>query len=314
MTQRLFIKNKIMSRYFNELIDHGEFLEKRSIHKDKLRIEFLFLNSPPLELKPYFPPVHSYEETDQYGRYFIKKIAVQDSSFTLLNPTDPDGKVCVLLDKLDLYLNQVPKQKCDHSEFLQSIEREILNKNLDRIEMIEGISINSTFDDYCRLFGHQSVRQYITTLNASILDALNQENQTHLFFSHGDLCFSNMLLDNNHLYLIDPKGSLNPDHNFRAIHYELAKISQSLMGTYDLITHGLFTVTPNHTVILNKTLDLQKSRNKFIELIKSKNTSLRSVRLVEASLLASLLPFHQDSDERMKAFLLTSLNLFQDIK
>ncbi len=303
-----------MSRYFNELIDHGEFLEKRSVHKEKLRLEFLFLNSPPAEIKSYFPAVHSYEELGEYSRYFIKKISVQDASFTLLNPTNPDGQVSVLLENLDHYLTQVPKQKCNHNDFLQSVEREILNKNLDRIEMIESISIKNTFDDYCSFFGYKDIRQYITTLNVSILDALNQEKQNHLFFSHGDLCFSNMLLDDNHLFLIDPKGSLNPNHNFRPVHYELAKISQSLMGNYDLITHGLFTVDPDHNVTVKKTLDLQNSRNKFTALIKSLNTSLRSVRLVEASLLASLLPFHQDSDERMKAFLLTSLNLFREIK
>jgi len=61
---------------------------------------------------------------------------------------------------------------------------------------------------------------------------------------HGDLCFSNMLFDKNTelLMLIDPKGALNEAEIWTDPYYDIAKLSHSICGMYDLFNNGLYSL------------------------------------------------------------------------
>ena len=60
---------------------------------------------------------------------------------------------------------------------------------------------------------------------------------------HGDLCFSNILYDvpNNQYRIIDPRGKWG-DSVFGDIKYDLAKLRHSIVGGYDSINNGLFSI------------------------------------------------------------------------
>lgn len=303
---RSSIKNKILSRYFNKLIDHGTFLEKRSTYKLKLWHEYNFLNSIPTSISAFYPPVRDFKENENYSHYFIQKIPVQDASYLLLSDSSKDAEVLKLLTKIHAYLELVPKIKVQKDEFKQAVTREISHKNLERLELIKKLKLAPEFNEICAGFGYTGLDDYISKLNLQIETELFKEEHSWLYFSHGDLCFSNLLLENDQLYLIDPKGAGWPEHNFRPIHYELAKMSQSLLGHYDLINHEMFQIT-NHQLTFDKSPSFMTSENYFNKLIEQMGTSIKSIRLVEASLFVSLLPFHQTSDQKVTAFLLNSL-------
>ena len=62
-------------------------------------------------------------------------------------------------------------------------------------------------------------------------------------FSHGDLCFSNMILSEaeDSIVFIDPRGG----DSFRTPYYDLAKISHSLLGGYDHIINNKASICFN---------------------------------------------------------------------
>ena len=309
MLQRLFIKNKLFSRYFNEFIDHGDFLEKRSIHKIKLEQEFTFLKNVPIEVARFYPEVHSFVETKEYSSYRVRKIPAIDASHFILDSNNNDENIKHLLIKLNEYFLLVPQLQVSQDQYHQALKREISQKNLDRLDLISALPMAQALNQICQHYGYIDLREYVTKLNHSIEMTQKNESSGPLYFSHGDMCFSNILLDEEQLFLIDPKGADTFEKNFRPIHYELAKISQCLYGHYDLINHQRFTINESHQLLLENLPTLPLSKTYFESLLIQMGTNLPLIRLIEASLFISLLPFHQESEKKLRGFLINSLSI-----
>jgi hypothetical protein len=303
--------SKIISRYFNIIIDHGDFLEKRSIFKSKLHNEFTFLQHIPAPLTTYFPRVKNYCSHHDYDAYYIEKIPVRDASFYLLeSELYETGALPALIKALGGYLQAVPKIKINRLEQQRILERDILQKNLLRLEdlklMVEFHQVNYV----CRQLTGLSLDQYTAAVNSAIAEAFADTNIDYSYFSHGDLCFSNMLFESGNLKLVDPKGAEWFHDNFRLIHYDLAKISQSLLGNYDIINHDHFHIEDGQ-LKLHITRNPVDARILFEEMLTSFGTNLKLIRLIEASLFLSMLPYHRDNPHRMEAQLINSINIFQ---
>lgn len=310
---RSFIKNKILSRYFNELIDHGDFLEKRSTHKNKLKLEYDFFQCLPQELKIYFPKVQGFGEQPLYSHYLIQKISAQDASFLFLDQNGKEASVLQALKKIQVFLSLCPKKEVTPETYHNTSIREFCFKNIERLKLIKELPQSRRLDLICHNFGYKNLDEFVSQINAAIEKALKAEANHILYFSHGDLCFSNMIIKNDQLYLIDPKGAASPDDNYRTIHYDLAKISQCLHGHYDLINHELFEIESNKKIIFNRTPQTSDSQTYFSELVHSFGTNLSTIRLIEASLFYSLLPFHQESEKKIFGFLINALTIFRGL-
>jgi hypothetical protein len=307
------IKFRQLTRYFNSLIDHGDYYEKRSTKKEKLKLEYDFFLNLPENLRGYYPPVHSFLDTPAFASYMIKKIDTFDCSYLLIDRDHySEDLMQNLIQAIKEYLDLIPTKNLDPNSFSEILSREVISKNQDRVNELETLSEAKELNEICQRFGFKNLNQYLSALNTCIMKRMSLEKCHRLYFSHGDLCFSNLLFDHKKLYLIDPKGASTPDLNFRFIHYELAKLSQSLFGKYDLINHELFEIQDNK---LNYSIDFSPSpvvREKFIQLITSFGTDLKMVRLIESSLFLSLIPFHKESLKKMKGFLINSITIFQE--
>ncbi len=310
---RSFIKNKILSRYFNELIDHGQFLEKRSTHKDKLKTEYEFFQNLPSGLEIYFPRVQGFGEQPLYSHYLIQKISAQDASFLFLDKNGQDASILQALKKIQVFLSLCPKKVVSSETYHNTFVREFCLKNIERLKLIKDLPQSRSLDLLCQSFSYKNLDEFVNQMNAAIEKALKGEGDHALYFSHGDLCFSNMIIKNDQLYLIDPKGAASPDDNYRTIHYDLAKISQCLHGHYDLINHELFEIESNKKIIFNRTPQTSDSQTYFSELVHSFGTNLSTIRLIEASLFYSLLPFHQESEKKIFGFLINALTIFRGL-
>jgi hypothetical protein len=309
MLQRLFIKNKLFSRYFNEFIDHGDFLEKRSIHKIKLEQEFNFLKNVPLKVARFYPEVRSFVESKDFSSYLVRKIPASDTSHFILDTKDNDLSIKKLLMKLNEYFLMVPKQQVSLDQFHQAIQREISHKNLNRLDLISALPLAQELNLVCQNYGFSDLKEYVIKLNHSIEATQKQVDISPLYFSHGDMCFSNILLHEEHLFLIDPKGADAFEKNFRPLHYDLAKISQCLYGHYDLINHERFTMNDSHQILIENVHPMPLSKTYFESLIHKMGSNLAMIRLIEASLFISLLPFHQESEKKLRGFLINSLSI-----
>lgn len=133
---------------------------------------------------------------------------------------------------------------------------------------------------------------------------------------HGDLCFSNILVEENYNYMrvVDPRGKFGQFDIFGDPRYELAKLMHSLDGNYDCIIEDMFSIARNGT-----SLDYsvsQKANNVFklfCEVFADRLDDIRAIRLIEATLFLSMIPLHSDKPERQYAMLATGLMLLKRV-
>ncbi|HVE51915.1 MAG TPA: hypothetical protein VNB23_00885, partial [Ramlibacter sp.] len=140
-----------------------------------------------------------------------------------------------------------------------------------------------------------------------------------LVVGHGDLCFSNILYEQQHyvLKLVDPKGATREADLWTHPLYDLCKISQSVLGDYDFINNGLYSVTfSDRNALVLQTGDGHPAELKqlFEERLKARGHDLRTVRLGEASLFLSMLPLHMDHPNKVVAFALRAAQILDQVE
>ncbi|WP_156941119.1 hypothetical protein [Cobetia crustatorum] len=135
---------------------------------------------------------------------------------------------------------------------------------------------------------------------------------------HGDLCFSNILYDSraSAIKVIDPRGlgynneiSIYGDQK-----YDLAKLLHSIIGLYDYIIAGRYTVNKNSWYdcdiefpIDDRVLRIQSN---FMELNLVDNLKLTELIPATVLLFISMLPLHSDRPDRQFAMYTNALRLY----
>jgi len=147
------------------------------------------------------------------------------------------------------------------------------------------------------------------------IDEMYNENDNCLI--HGDLYFANILhnSEKNIFKLIDPRGiwgnTIGGD-----IKYDIAKIRHSVVGCFDIITNGLYSIKyegkneiefnvfkpKNYEIICNE-LDSNIERR----------WNLDEIKMIEGLLFISMLPLHSDNVERQLAFFCVGLERLNEI-
>jgi hypothetical protein len=138
--------------------------------------------------------------------------------------------------------------------------------------------------------------------------------------SHGDLCFSNVLYDSrsDNLKVLDPRG-LNVDQEktiLGDLKYDFAKFAHSVLGLYDHIVAGLFTL--KHEAPLKFIFEIhvdQKTREVqalFEDRFVLNGLKVQDVYPLVVLLFLSMLPLHEDKPERQLAFLANALRLYAE--
>lgn len=297
------------TRFFNTLEDHGDFYKKTSTDKHKLFQEYDFIKTCPRELKSYLPEVKDFSSTDNSASYYVRKIEGVEASHPLMK--GDDNEVLIVLKLVKSFLNSLPSVTCSLNDFAISCQINITQKNLDRLAILQQNQNAADLNKIAQRYGHNGMEKYVLHLNNLTLSAL-QGDHRQLYHIHGDLCFSNILVSDGSLFLIDPKGAPSKAELLRPIIYDLAKLSQSLIGGYDQIVDKKFLIK-DYTVHFETDHFLAASFDFFKALVESFGFDLRSVRLVEATLLFSMLPFHTDDSQKMKAFFIQSLKICKDL-
>jgi hypothetical protein len=135
---------------------------------------------------------------------------------------------------------------------------------------------------------------------------------------HGDLCFSNILYDfrTGGIKVIDPRGVtpcgiISP---YGDIQYDIAKLSHSLIGRYDVIIAGYFKLEWNN---YNVSLELPNSQrmmaieDTFTSLVEDKyGLNKDSLIAMQIHLFISMLPLHAENRTRQSALMANALRLY----
>jgi len=138
---------------------------------------------------------------------------------------------------------------------------------------------------------------------------------------HGDLCLSNVLFDSrsDRIKVIDPRG-LDEQGDLTIVgdlRYDLAKLTHSVIGLYDHIIAGAFSLssslddeTLHFALEIHIDERIKKIQEIFLERSFLGKLSATTVMPLTILLFLSMLPLHSDNSGRQTALLANALRLY----
>ena len=296
------------ARYYNHLEDKGDRLLKSSIHSDKIQAEINYYKDLSQDLKEYHPEFLGESKEGQWETgYLIEKIPSCDFGqiFTGLCESEVDSSM--VLQSLGEYFETIPKKELSHSEWSDKLERLVLLKNERRLTLLKGQSYFREIEKVFKRNGWESMDSFMDSLNRRARKMCDEKNQKYTVWkSHGDLCFSNLIPFSNHLYLVDPRGVVDGEDGLLPSYYDLAKISQCLLGGYDFINNEV-----NYTPRITLNGPLVAAFKEFLERFEQ---SYELTRIFEVSHFFSMLPLHISSPKKVLAFSKNAIDLFEEFR
>lgn len=298
----------------------GYFL-KHSKQKSKMKAEHEFLNTLPTAIRPFYPCCGDYLDdigNDEAG-YEIELVPTLDVAKFLINNYFSSEERCKdFIQSIKKYCDAVPHKTVSVEEYRQKMTELFIRKGEKRLEAMSKVKCISRLDQIVKLFGFDSVDKFGKAYLKLLENDIARMEETEFYCGHGDLFFGNMLYDPSKklLKLVDPKGG-NASAAIMPIWYDLAKLSHSFMGNYDLMVYGLITPFLNNSLELSLMIrkEFKKScqllSNEFKEFLTRRNLDIRRVRLYEGSLFLSMLPLHEEAPLRMSCQLIRAIEIYK---
>ena len=298
-------KNLFPSRFFNfiNLDEKNGIVTKKSVDKNKLKSEISWYKLIPQKIKLKTPKIISINQKEpSITMEYVQLPTLSEiwlySEINLKNGIKILKEIEKIINEFKIEKHNVSKNDYFQIYIKKTDKRinELLSKNskFKKIFNQEEVIINDQIYK-----NWKNIKKEIFVLSESLF------NKNDNCLIHGDLCFSNILynLKNNQHKLIDPRGKWGTSI-FGDIKYDVAKIRHSLIGGYDSINNGLFSIKYEKNKINFEIYkpDTYEEISKKMDLWISKNWNLNDVKLIEGLLFISMLPLHQNDFKKQLAF------------
>ena len=311
----------INARFFNSLKfnEMSGTIRKTSGNREKLVDEIHWLQAIPKELKSCTPAVYDYSKDplEPFVEMEFYSYPSLDESFVSARfDFDAWEK---LFDKVFSLIRIAGKYTVSDPALTDDLREMYLDKTLSRLDAIDKTVLDqSLWNDKLVIDGQECAG--ISRVREGLETALNRRTAfaTNEFqVIHGDMCLGNILYDAKHclIKLIDARGRFGRYDIYGDVHYDLAKLSHSILGYYDFIMSDRFKVEKDEQggyVLRCKTSPYHATVGQiFQKYLRQEGFDLDRVRLIESLLFLSMVPLHKDRPERQLPMLLRGLGLFQ---
>ena len=298
-------KNLFPSRFFNfiDLDEKNGIVTKKSIDKNKLKSEISWYKLIPRKIKLKTPKIILINQKEPSITMEYVQLPTLSEIWLYSEINSKNG--IKILKEIEEIVNEfrLEKHKVSKNDYFQIYVKktdkrinELFSKNskFKKILNEEEVIINDKIHK-----NWKNIREEIFVLSKSLF------NKNDNCLIHGDLCFSNILynLKNDQHKLIDPRGKWGTSI-FGDIKYDVAKIRHSLIGGYDSINNGLFSIKYKKNKINFEVYkpNAYEAMSKKMDLWISKNWNLNDIKLIEGLLFISMLPLHQNDFKKQLAF------------
>lgn len=306
-------------RSFNDLLIENSVVNKSSLQQSKMEAEYNWYFSIPSVLKRYIPQL-------------IDKSVLADGRFQYqieYLPYLPLNELYVHANMQPVFWNKIFNlaSKLMH-DFSTAHQFDSVTKSKVDSDFHSLISDKTRvrFAAFMKHSGISCTKNII--LNGELLPSLTEimnhcidatlSTQSMPTILHGDLCFSNILYDSrgDSLKVLDPRGINTSMHLtiFGDSRYDAAKFIHSVIGLYDHIKAGLFSLKTNGDLDFTFLIYVDDSTR----LIQSNFMHTFSINGIGASellplvvlLFLSMLPLHSDNPDHQLAFLANACRLY----
>lgn len=128
---------------------------------------------------------------------------------------------------------------------------------------------------------------------------------------HGDLFFSNVLLDGDEFKLIDPRGSFDEEFSlYGDRRYDLAKLRHSISGGYDCIINDKYSLSYKNNIVdykINFGYDVNDATDYFDNRVRCLGYNVSDIKFIEGLLFLTMIPLHKESIEHQLLFYITAI-------
>lgn len=263
------------SRFFNKVVADGDTVVKSSSNIDKIKSEYQFYYYLPKNLKEFFVQPFSLIVGEDVAKYSMTKIPVPNSAQLILSGKLSEKEFSYLLDEIFRFKSLCPA----------------IDKDSDAV-MLEAWALVVT-KTFTRLRDMPELFSLAQRLMLAYKDLSKNRSVWVSRVSHGDLCLSNILIADQKIKLIDPRGAMTSEDIYMDEYYDLAKLQHSLLSGYESMLYE-YGEMPSYVA----------------PLLKSKINDLGAdadlLRVYEAGLFLSMVPLHAESKDRMDRFAKTA--------
>jgi len=313
-------KTGVAARSFNTVtIDEKRgILKKSSENKEKLINEIKWYIKIPQNLQYLLPRIYSYS-LDFFNPYISMEYYGYNTLHEVLLYGDmPKYKWKNIFEKLLFAIQDMEKYRVFDESYIREAMKDIyIKKTMERLESLKN---DSNFEKFFKEkitinnFTYKSLNEYMNILPELVEEKLLTFTDKSFPIIHGDLCFSNILVEGSYGFLrvIDPRGNFGQFDIYGDQRYDLAKLLHSLEGKYDYIIEDMFVIDINGTSIdfrlSNRTDSILEI---FMRVFKEKLINYKAIQLIESLLFLSMIPLHNDSLKRQYAMLATGIILLE---
>lgn len=315
-----FITSGFDARFFNALLGDEYTVTKKSNKIEKIKSEYNFFYLLPDNMKMWFVMPFDYKEEKDSASYTMERYHMTDIAIRFVHGAVSTEELSDILDKLFYFIGLRGKKPATKEEVKKVSDDLYVKKLKERMEELKKYSQYAQFNQLLSMGTKYKNLEEIVDRYLNLYENVRrpEKDNTCLVIGHGDLCFSNILYSREAdiLKLIDPKGALKEEELYTDLYYDLAKLSHSICGCYDFFNSGLYEISMDRDMQLSLAIDTD--REPYVEVFKQflqKNGfDYRLVRLYEASLFLSMLPYHMDQPGKVFGFILNAINILDEVE
>ncbi len=304
-------------RAFNELKIEKGVVYKTGEPAKKIAAEANWYSSLPVNLKRYAPQLIDTGRTDTKGYYYVIEYLYQVPLNELyVHGKNPSFYWKRVFSKCNEWLELCHQEVSTEKKILLS-NREKLYKQKTLKRLRDYAEDTGTALDKPTSINGKNLPPILDIAEKCIEQALG--SPFVLGVQHGDFCFSNILFDSRAdvIKVIDPRG-MNFDGTFTNegdLLYDIAKLNHSVVGLYDFIISGAYSLEETKELQFNLSIhteeELKIIQSSFLNETFVNQITPRDVMPHTVLLFLSMLPLHSDDRNRQRALLANALRLFE---
>ena len=227
-----------------------------------------------------------------------------------------------VFDRISFVLDDFSRYTVKGEQIAPSLRSIYLDKTVSRLETL---SSNPRFSDLYNVpltvngVKYRPISEIIDVIKTNIPQRLFNVDKFSII--HGDMCFSNILIDDNFSFikLIDPRGKFGSFDIYGDPRYDLAKLFHSVDGKYDLIIKDQFSINiDRESKVIDYVVRPPKHDYDLFELLQSVladkiGDQKSNIELIESLLFLSMIPLHGESEKQQFAMLCTGLQILDRV-
>ena len=302
-------KSITTERAFNSLVIDNGYVTKCSEQSNKLDAEINWFKNFPDDLSLYIPRFKMI--SDQSSCYQTEYLYLSTLSELYVFGKLPEYvwkqiflSAKIFLDKLHKNRMEVPGNNFNYKE--KTLERLRIFSRESAIDLDREWTFNETI--------LPSINKIVEELDIYLVGSEKRST-----FIHGDICFSNTMYDfrSNQIKVFDPRGMdfSNKITVYGDPDYDYAKMMHSVIGLYDFIISGFYSCAINKYTIefhIDIVDEIKKIQTNYVTVFGEQKLEIHYAIMVH--LFLSMLPLHNDNEEKQFALLANAFRLYKNLK